>query len=320
MAIALIVLAVAIIASVCAFIGYKVYSSKNVGINQKKEEYNNIVKEIEKIKKEKEIKKEELENIKKEYNKESEKLAITKNTDDCLKKEYQGRKELLASDYNNKKTALLQALDAMQKECNEKTEQAKTDYEALVNEIVAQKEVLQQSIKEQQEIYRIAAEQNRKDQENEEKHYLHIPDIDKQEIMELNSVCNKLRNPLPLYKAIYDIYYKTPLSTLTNDLAVKGISGIYKLTDKSNGKVYIGQSVDIGERWKQHIKRGCGAEIGTISGTKLYNAMMENGVWNFKFELLQECEKASLNKQEKYWIQYFNTVEYGYNMKAGANT
>lgn len=172
-------------------------------------------------------------------------------------------------------------------------------------------------VQEQQTILQIALEQNRLEQENEDRYYLNISASDRAEIAELMDICAHLRNPLPLYKAIYDIYYKMPLGVLLDDLGMRGKTGIYKLTDSTNGKMYIGQSVDVGERWRQHIKRGCKAEVGTISGSKLYSAMAEHGIWHFKFELLQECSKEELNKLEKFWINHFNSIEYGYNMKAG---
>jgi predicted GIY-YIG superfamily endonuclease len=48
-------------------------------------------------------------------------------------------------------------------------------------------------------------------------------------------------------------------------------TGIYKITCLENGKCYVGQAVDAASRWKQHIKRGLGAEAPTRN--KLYPAM-----------------------------------------------
>ena len=48
-------------------------------------------------------------------------------------------------------------------------------------------------------------------------------------------------------------------------------SGIYKITNIDNKKVYIGQSAGIAARWKQHVKRGVGAEAPTRN--KLYPEM-----------------------------------------------
>lgn len=47
--------------------------------------------------------------------------------------------------------------------------------------------------------------------------------------------------------------------------------GIYKLTNTKNKKVYIGQAVSVSDRWKQHVKRGVGAETPTRN--KLYPEM-----------------------------------------------
>ena len=65
--------------------------------------------------------------------------------------------------------------------------------------------------------------------------------------------------------------------------AVDKVSGIYKITDLVTGKSYIGQSVDIKERLKTHIKTGLSSSIST---NKLYQAMKKDGVENFTFEIL----------------------------------
>ncbi len=51
-----------------------------------------------------------------------------------------------------------------------------------------------------------------------------------EELDELNGVVKHLRNPLPLYKAIYEIYYKNKVNELV--LRIVGsnrVSGIYKI-------------------------------------------------------------------------------------------
>jgi group I intron endonuclease len=66
------------------------------------------------------------------------------------------------------------------------------------------------------------------------------------------------------------------------------IMGIYKITNLDNGMCYIGQSVDVADRWRQHVKRGVGAE--PVTQNKLYPAMKSIGVENFMFELVEECK------------------------------
>lgn len=136
-----------------------------------------------------------------------------------------------------------------------------------------------------------------------------------EELGELNKAIKHLKNPLPFYKAIYEIYYKNKVSDLVNRVVgINRTSGIYKITHIDSGKCYIGQSVDIGERWKQHIKRGVGAE--TLTNNKLYPAMMELGIENFTFEIVQIVEDTSkLNELEKYWQDFYQAKEFGFSMR-----
>lgn len=60
--------------------------------------------------------------------------------------------------------------------------------------------------------------------------------------------------------------------------------GIYKITNLVTEEIYIGQSVNISDRFKSHIK--CGLGIDAPSTNKLYNNMQQYGVWNFTFEVL----------------------------------
>ena len=45
--------------------------------------------------------------------------------------------------------------------------------------------------------------------------------------------------------------------------------------------------------------------------------MMKDGVENFTFEVLEECERALLNDREKYYISFYRAQEHGYNMSRG---
>jgi group I intron endonuclease len=78
---------------------------------------------------------------------------------------------------------------------------------------------------------------------------------------------------------------------------------------------YIGQAVDLARRWKDHAK--CGLGIDTPASNKLYKAMIEDGLWNFSFEILEECPSAQLNEKEKYYIQLYKSYEFGYNSNKG---
>ena len=76
------------------------------------------------------------------------------------------------------------------------------------------------------------------------------------------------------------------------------IIGIYKITSPS-GKIYIGQSVDIHQRWKFYSFYNCKNQI------KLYNSIKKYGWENHIHEVIEECSIEQLNKQETYWKQYY---------------
>ena len=85
--------------------------------------------------------------------------------------------------------------------------------------------------------------------------------------------------------------------------------GIYKITNKTNGKIYIGQSINIEERWKQHKK-----DFHRID-CSLYRAFRKYGVENFNFEIIEELvsDKELLLTRERYYVETLNTLRDGYN-------
>ena len=75
--------------------------------------------------------------------------------------------------------------------------------------------------------------------------------------------------------------------------------GIYLIKNNINGKVYIGQSTNIYERWSEH-KRIAKNDL-TIK-YPLYLAMRKYGIENFTFSIIEECSQELLNEREIYWI------------------
>lgn len=143
---------------------------------------------------------------------------------------------------------------------------------------------------------------------------LNLSEEDLQEIKTLRECFNKIKNPEPLNKVIWKVYYEKPYTDLIGRVVGSGIHcGIYKITNIKNGMCYVGQAVNISDRWKQHIKRGMGAETPTRN--KLYPAMLSVGVENFTFEIIEECSREQLNEKEDYWQEYFKAKEFGYSIK-----
>ena len=96
------------------------------------------------------------------------------------------------------------------------------------------------------------------------------------------------------------------------------MTGIYKITNMVNGKVYIGQAKDIEHRWVEH-KSNC-----KTKNYVLYRAMRKYGFENFSFEILMECEEELLNLMEIYYIKKYNSYinwenSNGYNETVGGD-
>lgn len=85
--------------------------------------------------------------------------------------------------------------------------------------------------------------------------------------------------------------------------------GIYKIENKLNGKIYIGQSKNIEQRLSQH-------KTSLLNSNKSWypQARREsNSLDDFEFSILQNCNLEELDELEEYWINYYNSWEQGYN-------
>ena len=94
------------------------------------------------------------------------------------------------------------------------------------------------------------------------------------------------------------------------------ITGIYCIENIVNHKKYIGQSVNIKDRWKHHINSLKRNEHDNKYLQRSYQKYGEN---NFKFYLLEECSKEELDEKEKYWIKKLDTYQNGYNLTTGGS-
>lgn len=83
--------------------------------------------------------------------------------------------------------------------------------------------------------------------------------------------------------------------------------GIYILKFRGTDKVYIGQSIDIEDRFIKHKS----ALNRNVAAPKLQNAYHTYG--SPSLEILCECSIQQLNALEKEAIEIFNSVDYGFN-------
>ena len=96
--------------------------------------------------------------------------------------------------------------------------------------------------------------------------------------------------------------------------------GIYCAKNIVNEKVYVGKSVDIEKRWKDH-KNGYNNPNSSQYISYFYNALRKYGFNSFEFSVLEECTEDKLNDREIFWINKFqsNNREYGYNTTDGGD-
>ena len=98
---------------------------------------------------------------------------------------------------------------------------------------------------------------------------------------------------------------------------------IYKIINIQNNKIYIGQTIrPIQDRFHRHINDA----LNNVLDTHFARAIRKYGKDNFIIEQIDQAQtQDELNKKEQYWIQYYNSVQNGYNetdaiSKCGGNT
>lgn len=222
------------------------------------------------------------------------------------------QKEILYQNFYEQKNQLEQEFIAWQTQRElilKEKEQEKENAEKALNEKILAFQ------RDRDLIIQIQKEQEQKEKENSF-FKLNFSENQLKDIKKILLMTQELLNPQILYKLIWSEYYQKPLKELSlRVLGEKPVSGIYKITNTINGKIYIGRSTNVQDRWVQHIKSAL--EIGTIAKTQLYKEMKNYGIENFSFELLEKCDKNQLNEKEKYYIALFKTNEWGLNENSG---
>ena len=143
---------------------------------------------------------------------------------------------------------------------------------------------------------------------------LQLPQESLDDIEALRSIESLLHNSEAINKVIWKMYYEKPYTDLIGRVGLTStVCGIYKITNIENQMTYVGQAVNIADRWKQHIKRGIGADAPTQN--KLYPAMKKFGPENFTFEIIEKCSRDKLNEREDYWQEFYKAKEFGYSIK-----
>lgn len=168
--------------------------------------------------------------------------------------------------------------------------------------------------------YASAIEAMRREQtveEHPEIYCMQFADDELHDMDYLNQIKPKLRHPEILGKVIWSTFMQKKYNNFaTTILGPNDVCGVYKITDQLTREAYIGQSLNIKTRWRDHMKCGVGATSAS-SSNQLYAAMRRDGIENFSFELLDECPKEDLYAKEKYFIELYQTDKVGLNSTRG---
>lgn len=210
-----------------------------------------------------------------------------------IKKEQLEKEFLEEKDkYNNEKEKIKNQCEQIKKELDDYYKKQKAINEAIIR---------QRTIENNQDFYRIKLKEN-----------------DKQDIKYLLSIIDNIKNPSLLYKLIWSEYIQKPFNSMLKE-TLQGKENkcvIYKITNINTKEIYIGKTrADVSKRWTEHIKTSL--NIGSAAKSKIHNALFNH--WDeFTFEILEKVSDDSLlSQREKYYINFYESNIYGYNMNSG---
>lgn len=198
---------------------------------------------------------------------------------------------VLEESYSKRQLALLAEMD----KCNAELDKIRATRDAAIQALNKEKE-----IKEQLSFY-----------------CLQLTDEERNDIQILEGIKPRLAKPRVLSMLIWSTFFQKQMNSLcARVLGTENVvCGIYKITNQVTSEAYIGQAVDIAGRWKEHAK--CGLGIDTPTSNKLYKSMMEYGITNFSWEVLETCPREQLNEKEREYIDIYQTKTFGMNTTKG---
>ena len=229
------------------------------------------------------------------------------------------RKKEIEAYIESQKQLADQTINTVYESAQKQISDINNDIQNTRNTALQEKEQIQTEIDKLKASLSAGVEARLREQEKKDKinfYKLSISEADLADVKMLQNLKSSFHKPVVLSKLIWTQYFQKQMTQLCDRVfGKKPISGIYKITDLITEECYIGQSVNIQQRMKQHCKCGLGIEASATN--KLYNSMQRDGVWNFSFELLEECSRDLLNEKEAFWIDTYSSNIYGLNTMKG---
>lgn len=245
---------------------------------------------------------------------------IAKNEAERTTTDYITHQKQITADYiTNQQQLAEQKIKTINKNTQQEIAAIHEDLQNIRCSAAQQKEQIQNELNKLKASLSAGVEARLREQQKKDKinfYKLSINDADLADVKMLENLKTSFHKPVVLSKLIWTQYFQKQMTELCDRvLGKKTVCGIYKITNLLTEQCYIGQSVNISDRWKQHCK--CGLGIQASATNKLYNTMQKDKVWNFTFELLEECPKEMLNEKERFWIQMYQSDKFGLNTMKG---
>ncbi len=202
---------------------------------------------------------------------------------------------------NKERLSYYDVYESSKKELVDELEEIKIQLEdfrkrrAAVNDAILR----EKSIQEKEDFYRIILTKD---------------DIDDMKVLE--GISPRMRNKNIIPKLIWDAILRRPVQEMIKRVTEgKDKCGIYKVTYTKTGEAYIGQSSSINARWANHAKTAIGLEAAASS--TFHTRLTADGIENYTWEIIEEVPKEKLREREKYWIDFYDTKNYGLNQRVG---
>lgn len=234
-----------------------------------------------------------------------------------LAAELQHKKELEEVKFEQEKEKRQEAINLY---FNRLNVQAETIYKQKKEELQTEITLLQSQLNEWKSKQEAINQEIQRQQELEDSinfHRIQLKESDKSDIHFLLSIEDNINNKDLLHKLIWTEYIQRPFNQMINSTFGSKIpkNVIYCIENINTHKKYIGKtSAEVSKRWTDHIKNSL--NIGTIKRQNIHDALYNH--WDeFTFTVLEEVKDDKLGEREKFYINFFQTDKYGFNIKSG---
>lgn len=245
------------------------------------------------------------------------------NVEDEIKEYRDQRKQdinyELEIEYENKKSELEKNYNELVRQCRDESTQLHWSLEQTKIKTNNELQEINNNLEQERAKFQAVIapiQQLEKEQQDKLFYTIQIPEEYRDDInFLLNEVSLHINHPDILSKLVWSEYIKPYLDDTFKRVGIESKPGIYKITNRSSGKAYIGKSTDVKKRISDHFRSVVG--VHTIADQAVHHEILKSGIWEWMIEIITYCDKEQLSEMEKYYINFFQTQEWGYNKKEG---